>query len=75
MQDTILVQASLDAESRTWYVHQSTLAGLHVEASTYEGLIVETRHAIENLLQDKADGVSFEVIAHTHERISFKAAA
>ena len=75
MTNPVLVQAAYDSESHIWYVHQSTLQGLHVEGETFEALVSEIKLGVESLLEGQATDVSINIIAHTHEQITLKKAA
>jgi predicted RNase H-like HicB family nuclease len=75
MTNLILVHASFDNEANIWYIHHSTLQGLHVEGATFEELRQEVKYAVESLLDGKTNDVSIETIAHSHDRFEMSKAA
>jgi hypothetical protein len=49
-QMTITVRAAWDSEAKVWYVQDSNVLGLHIEAETREKLYEKLPGAIEDLL-------------------------
>jgi hypothetical protein len=47
---TITVRAAWDSEAKVWYVQDSNVLGLHIEAETREKLYEKLPGAIEDLL-------------------------
>jgi hypothetical protein len=50
-QMTITVRAAWDSEAKVWYVQDSNVLGLHIEAETREKLYEKLPGAIEDLLR------------------------
>lgn len=68
MSHRINVHVAYDAEAQVWYVEESDVHGLRIEAATIEEMVDRLPGAIQDLLED-ADGhgahdVPVEVIAH-----------
>jgi hypothetical protein len=60
---TITVKADWDDEAQVWYVKESNLAGLHIEAETPVELYGKLPGAIEDLLEGSGEReVSFDLI-------------
>ena len=58
----ITVKAAWDAEAKVWYIEDSSLPGLHIEADTPLELYNKLPAAIEDLLEGSgAQEVSFEL--------------
>ena len=51
---TVTVKASWDDEAQVWYVKESSLPGLHLEADTPVELYAKLPGAIEDLLEGSA---------------------
>lgn len=67
---TIRVKAAWDAEAKVWYIEDSSLPGLHIEASTPIELYNKLPGAIEDLLEGSGEReVPFEFIAPGHATI------
>ena len=68
MTRTINVHVTYDPEARVWFVEQSDVHGLRIEAATIEELVERLPGAIQDLLEDGdghgAHDVPVEVIAH-----------
>ena len=47
----ITVKTALDPEAGVWYVAESSLAGLNIEAESFDALIEKLPPAIEDLLE------------------------
>lgn len=58
MAHPILVHAAFDKQAKVWYIHQSTLKGLHVESESFEGLVQEIKYGVESLLDGKTQDMS-----------------
>jgi hypothetical protein len=56
---TITVKAAWDPEAEVWYIEESNLPGLHIEAETREGLYSKLPGAIEDLLGSREREVEF----------------
>ena len=56
---TITVKAAWDPEAEVWYIEESSLPGLHIEAETREGLYSKLPGAIEDLLGSGEREVEF----------------
>ena len=56
---TITVRAAWDPEAGVWYVQDSNVLGLHIEAETPEKLYEKLRGAIEDLLGSGEREVEF----------------
>jgi Domain of unknown function (DUF1902) len=62
-QRPIIVRAAWDPDARVWYIEQSSLAGLHIEAETIDKLREKLPGAIEDLLEGAGKlEVPFELI-------------
>jgi predicted RNase H-like HicB family nuclease len=69
--DTITVTIQEDPEARVWYVSESSLPGLNVEAESFEALRAQLPLAIQDLLAASDDGldhsnIPVELIARAH---------
>jgi len=53
----ITVKAALDPEASVWYVAESSLPGLNIEAESFDALVAKLPGAIEDLIE-AADGGS-----------------
>jgi Domain of unknown function (DUF1902) len=59
---TITVKAAWDDEAQVWYVKESSLPGLHIEADTPVELYSKLPGAIEDLLEGSGEReVSFDL--------------
>jgi hypothetical protein len=58
-QMTITVRAAWDSEAKVWYVQDSNVLGLHIEAETREKLYEKLPGAIEDLLGSGEREVEF----------------
>jgi hypothetical protein len=56
---TITVRAAWDSEANVWYVQDSNVPGLHIEAETREKLYEKLPGAIEDLLGSGEREVEF----------------
>ena len=60
---TITIKAAWDDEAQVWYVKESNLPGLHIEADTPVELYSKLPGAIEDLLEGSGEReVSFDFI-------------
>jgi hypothetical protein len=75
--DKITVTVQEDPEAGVWYVAESNLAGLNVEAESFEALRAQLLLAIEDLLEanDEAEraAVPVELIARARLQIGSRA--
>ena len=66
----IRIKAAWDAEAKVWYIEDSSLTGLHLEAETLDELHNKLPGAIEDLLEGSGErDVPFEFIALGHATI------
>jgi hypothetical protein len=83
LRKTIVVHAERDPEARVWFVRESDLPGLNLEADTVEALVEKLPGAILDLLEADSFGgeygdtqeVPVELIAHASTKVSWHAAA
>jgi predicted RNase H-like HicB family nuclease len=69
---TITVKAEWDDEAHVWYVKESDLPGLHIEADTPDELYSKLPGAIEDLLEGSGEReVLFDLT--THGRVTIPA--
>jgi Domain of unknown function (DUF1902) len=69
---TVTVKADWDDQAQVWYVKESNLPGLHIEAETPVELYSKLPGAIEDLLEGSGEReVSFDLI--THGRVTIAA--
>ena len=47
----ITVKAALDPDANVWYVAESSLPGLNIEAESFDALIAKLPGAIEDLIE------------------------
>jgi len=75
----IVVRVAWDAEAGVWWVEDSDLPGLNLEAESLEALRDRLPGAIEDLLEAAGHtgdrDVPVEIIAHAHTRVRLGAAA
>jgi len=77
----IVVKAARDAEAGVWFVEDSELAGLNLEAETLEALVEQLPGAVLDLLEAGEDGhgggqeVPIELIAHASTKVRLGRAA
>lgn len=77
MQGVINVQVAFDPEARVWYVVESSVPGVRVEAETLEDMFKRVEAALIDLLEDDGDGsceVPVEVVARHNSRLRLEAA-
>jgi hypothetical protein len=68
---TITVKAAWDPEAGVWYIEQSNLPGLHIEAETAVELYNKLPGAIEDLLEGSGEReVPFEFTATGRVKIA-----
>jgi len=59
---SITIRAAFDPEAGVWYIADSTLPGLHIEADTAQELYDKLPGAIADLLEGQPGEVPFELI-------------
>jgi hypothetical protein len=67
----IVVTAAWDPEAGVWWIENSNLPGLRLEAETLEGLRDKIPGAVADLLEDEASEtfeVPIEIVAHARTR-------
>ena len=72
------MKAAWDAEAAVWWIEESDLPGLRLEAETLEALRDKIPGAVADLLEDEgseAFDVPIEIIAHARTRAQVGAAA
>jgi predicted RNase H-like HicB family nuclease len=71
MTTTITVKADWDDEAQVWYIKESDLPGLHIEAETPVELYSKLPGAIEDLLEGTGEQeVSFDFITPGRVKIA-----
>ena len=69
---TITIKAAWDDEAQVWYVKESSLPGLHIEADTPVELYSKLPGAIEDLLEGSGEReVSFDLTPNPAGRTCF----
>jgi predicted RNase H-like HicB family nuclease len=69
----IIVKAAFDPEVGRWYIEESSLSGLHVEADTHDELAREVAAAIEELLEGQPGEVPFVLITRQDGSVNIAA--
>ena len=73
----ITVRAARDPDARVWYVAESSLPGLNVEAESFDALIEQVRCAIQDLLEARGGAGQIdmpgELTAHAQVQIGPRA--
>lgn len=69
----IAVKAALDLEAGVWYVAESSLPGLNIEAQSFDALVAKLPGAIEDLIEASNGGpgrlnVPVELVASAYRR-------
>jgi len=78
----IVVKAAFDPEARVWFVEESDLPGLNLEADRLEDLVEKLPGAVRDLLEtgasggeyDKSQDIPIELIAHASTKVRRPAA-
>ena len=76
--DLIVVKAAWDADAGVWWIEDSDLPGLNLEAESLDALRDKVPGAIEDLLEARGtDGrdVLIAIVAHTLTRVRIGTAA
>ena len=76
----VTVKAALDSDANIWYVAESSLPGLNIEADSFDALIAKLPGAIEDLIEAAGGGsgrgkVPVELIASAHKQFHIGADA
>jgi predicted RNase H-like HicB family nuclease len=70
LSNNLTVKAAWDTEAKVWYIEDSNLPGLHIEAETLDELRNKLPGAIEDLLEGSGEReVPFKFIALGHATI------
>jgi hypothetical protein len=71
MRGAVTVHAAFDDAARVWFVQESDLRGLNVEAPTLEALVAKLPAAIVDLIEDEDEqrDIPIEVIAYRRSSV------
>jgi hypothetical protein len=69
----VTVKATFDPDASIWYVAESSLPGLNIEAETFDALIAKLPGAIEDLIEASQGGsaaakVPVELVASAYRQ-------
>ena len=64
-----VAKAARDVEAGVWFVESSDVEGLRVEGETFEEFCGNVSAAISDLLENEANDVPIEIIAHASLRV------